>query len=1134
MQRLLSESKINVDGNRKISASSDEDVYDNYDLNEYPTHLSNNKYSSVSGSHYFDAISHKSFKPIRTPGNYMDDNKRKIDYILVYKEPLIYDDEEIKKEHRRLIFEKNLVKEGLQLEKTDARENSQGLIYLKIHAPFEVLCKYAQLMNIKMPIKEDNFLIQVSKFWKYFHNPFALSKKYKPKEMHYFTCVFNQAYMDRFLIEDKETFFDNAKRSRIVHEMLSRCKFDMQAGKFGLNKLISSDTYISSFPLHDGPFLEHQSDAMEDRSTNNHHLPKNDRQILYEIWTKPKMFYKEQPIGLVRKYFGEKIAIYFAWLGFYTTMLIPAALVGVLCFFYGLLTIDNYIPTEELCDKNGVGNLTMCPLCDELCTFWKLSDSCLYSKLTYLFDNPATIAFAIFMSFWSTLFLELWKRKQNELAWDWDTKDFEEEEIVRPEYETQVKTLRKNPITNTLEPYLPLYSKALRLMGAAITVLTFLVVVIGVVFGIILYKLSIVSVLHSQGDKIISQNAKLTTNISSAILNLLAILLLNKVYSKIATILTDLECPRTRTDYEDSYTLKMFLFQFVNYYSSLIYIAFFKGRYSGDPAGGGKIFGFKLEPCEPAGCMAELFIQFVVIMIGKQTLNNIQELFFPVIMNWWRRRSFLRSLSSPLLKNHNADNHVVNEKGATPISDNRKENQEDNDSTDIYDNVNATEKNGKSDKDIPQYQDDYNLEDTGPMGLFDEYLEMGIQFGFTTMFVAAFPLAPLFSLLNNIIEIRLDAFKFVTQFRRSISCRAQDIGVWYDIINVITKLSVITNAMIIAFTSDYIPKMVYQYHFSKYDTTSENNLLYNQSNYNQYTLVGYMNQSLSVFNLSYLKPPLRSIDGIYSGSYSDANTENISVCRYRDYRIAVPPFNMSYKYWVILVTRLAFVIIFEHFVFVLTELIAYLIPDMPYILKVHLARQRLLLRGALYEYDLDSPLINPEPGVSKSRASDNVHENEREINAGGLDVKNIENIDPKNLEGARDKKITIKAADLDPQAHFSDFQSGLTNKNTTPTDIARKNLAIRKKVIEELGQALSKDLLENKILKDLDEFQIGKTAKFDENNRSTQINMDDTLGAMPKQRISTSPMRRDASVPRITGKTRDSFEKSLIKSTRNI
>ena len=45
-----------------------------------------------------------------------------------------------------------------------------------------------------------------------------------------------------------------------------------------------------------------------------------------------------------------------------------------------------------------------------------------------------------------------------------------------------------------------------------------------------------------------------------------------------------------------------------------------------------------------------------------------------------------------------------------------------------------------------------------------------------TIFVAAFPLAPLCALINNVIEIRLDAYKFVTQWKRPLALRAQDIG----------------------------------------------------------------------------------------------------------------------------------------------------------------------------------------------------------------------------------------------------------------------------------------------------------------------------------------------------------------------
>ena len=51
-----------------------------------------------------------------------------------------------------------------------------------------------------------------------------------------------------------------------------------------------------------------------------------------------------------------------------------------------------------------------------------------------------------------------------------------------------------------------------------------------------------------------------------------------------------------------------------------------------------------------------------------------------------------------------------------------------------------------------------------------------IQFGFITIFVAAFPLGPLFALLNNLVEIRLDAYKFITTYRRPRAARAEDIG----------------------------------------------------------------------------------------------------------------------------------------------------------------------------------------------------------------------------------------------------------------------------------------------------------------------------------------------------------------------
>lgn len=68
-----------------------------------------------------------------------------------------------------------------------------------------------------------------------------------------------------------------------------------------------------------------------------------------------------------------------------------------------------------------------------------------------------------------------------------------------------------------------------------------------------------------------------------------------------------------------------------------------------------------------------------------------------------------------------------------------------------------------------------------------------IQYGFVTLFVAAFPLAPFFALINNIGEIRLDAYKMVTQARRPMAERVENIGAWYGILRIITYAAVVTN-----------------------------------------------------------------------------------------------------------------------------------------------------------------------------------------------------------------------------------------------------------------------------------------------------------------------------------------------------
>jgi len=92
--------------------------------------------------------------------------------------------------------------------------------------------------------------------------------------------------------------------------------------------------------------------------------------------------------------------------------------------------------------------------------------------------------------------------------------------------------------------------------------------------------------------------------------------------------------------------------------------------------------------------------------------------------------------------------------------------------------------------------------------LFTDVFEyfLAIQFGFVTMFVAAFPLAPLFALINNILELRIDAINFVVNFRRPVAERAQGIGIWFGILRSMSWFAVLVNSFVIAFTSEFIPR----------------------------------------------------------------------------------------------------------------------------------------------------------------------------------------------------------------------------------------------------------------------------------------------------------------------------------------
>lgn len=68
------------------------------------------------------------------------------------------------------------------------------------------------------------------------------------------------------------------------------------------------------------------------------------RHLLSTEWASVTKWHRAQPLDYIKDYFGVKIGLYFAWLGYYTYMLMLASIVGVICFLYSFLTMDSYIP----------------------------------------------------------------------------------------------------------------------------------------------------------------------------------------------------------------------------------------------------------------------------------------------------------------------------------------------------------------------------------------------------------------------------------------------------------------------------------------------------------------------------------------------------------------------------------------------------------------------------------------------------------------------------------------------------------------------------------------------------------------------------------------------------------------------
>ncbi|CAM4753214.1 unnamed protein product [Rotaria magnacalcarata] len=83
-------------------------------------------------------------------------------------------------------------------------------------------------------------------------------------------------------------------------------------------------------------------------------------------------------------------------------------------------------------------------------------------------------------------------------------------------------------------------------------------------------------------------------------------------------------------------------------------------------------------------------------------------------------------------------------------------------------------------------------------GTYGDYLTIFEQYGYVALFSAVFPWITVCALINNMFELRADAFKYCYVYQRPFIQRASNIGSWRYAFDILSSVAIVTNTALIA------------------------------------------------------------------------------------------------------------------------------------------------------------------------------------------------------------------------------------------------------------------------------------------------------------------------------------------------
>jgi anoctamin-8 len=357
--------------------------------------------------------------------------------------------------------------------------------------------------------------------------------------------------------------------------------------------------------------------------------------------------------------------------------------------------------------------------------------------------SPVALTYAFVMLLWGVLFIVFWQRRQARLAYRWGVWSFESQQLMEEPQPSFRGDIGRNPVTGKREVVYPSWKRW------CIYMITMPFTLFMIVLAYALVLLTVAAEDYIVGHPIGPPALRGLLPYVPTVLHSIAIPAMNFVYCSLSLRTTRLENHRTAFTHRKVLCWKLVAFYFANSYFSLFYIAFAKRD------------------------VQDLREKLIAIMIVRQLISHVQEIAIPRIVGTVRVRAAVAG--SAMSSNSNNDEKQGQE-------------QEEDYLVTGHSHEDDPTNSHKEAVTIEPYELESKMDEYP--GIFAEYLEMVFQFGYIVLFGWVWPLAPLLAWINNIIEVRSDAFSLIKDFRRPPRCTSKGIDTWLSVLRGIVVLAV--------------------------------------------------------------------------------------------------------------------------------------------------------------------------------------------------------------------------------------------------------------------------------------------------------------------------------------------------------